>query len=261
MKDEIRKIPRASSTPKRMRASAATLRQSKGIRHAIKEKPEPIANEYVPTLEEQAAAQKYCARTAAVSVVPRLKVVDVNTITLDRPNEQVGLMVLAEALGVQDTNIATHLIGQLADLASHGYNIQQHELNFLLSLLKGIAPKSNIEAMLAAQMVAVHQGSMIIGQRLALSVKVPEQVILARTLSKLARTLIDLVDGFNRCRTSSETVAVQNVLVGQGGQAIVANVGPAVSETAFDKAATPPSSLAGSEKSPGTAPFKSRGKK
>ena len=242
--------------PNAMAHGAHTHGQSRGTRQAMKKKPEPTAIEYVPTPEEQAVVQEYLTRTAATSVVPRLKVVDFDKIIVDHPNQQLGLMALAEALGVQDTNIACRLIGQLADIVTRGYNIQQHELNSILSLLKGLAPKDNMQAMLAVQIVAVHEASMMMAQQLGLSVKGPEQVMFGRTLSKLVRTSMDLMGALNRCRSSGESVAVQNVLVSQGGHAIVATVGPAVSE---HKAASPPSSFAESQTPPGTAPF--RGKK
>jgi hypothetical protein len=66
-------------------------------------------------------------------------------------------------------------IGHLAD-ASRGQNaLSQNGTNFMLSVVKGIEPRDQIEAMLAAQMAAVHAASMTFARRLAHVENIPRQ--------------------------------------------------------------------------------------
>src|SRR6266481_4977284 len=51
------------------------------------------------------------------------------------------------------------LLLQLADAGSKGRKVDGRTLNFMLSVVKGIAPKDRVEALLAAQMAVVHMAS------------------------------------------------------------------------------------------------------
>ena len=57
-------------------------------------------------------------------------------------------------------------------------------LNFMLSVVKGIEPRDQIEAMLAAQMAAVHMAAMKSARTLANSTTIPQQDSAERTLQQ-----------------------------------------------------------------------------
>jgi len=59
-----------------------------------------------------------------------------------------------EALGTADLDFVNSLINQLANAGSQGRQIDEDNLNFMLSVVKGIQPRDQLEAMLAAQMAA-----------------------------------------------------------------------------------------------------------
>jgi hypothetical protein len=63
-----------------------------------------------------------------------------------------------EALGSQDPDFIWGLVGQLSQ-ASTRFN-DYEGLNFMLSVIKNIHPQDAIEAMLVAQMAAVHMSMM-----------------------------------------------------------------------------------------------------
>jgi hypothetical protein len=95
----------------------------------------------------------------------------------------------------------------------------------LLSVVKGIQPKDQLETMLAAQMAAVHSLTMTYARRLANAEALPQQESAERTLNKLARTFTAQVEALKRYRTGGEQkVTVEHVTVNEGGQAIVGNV-------------------------------------
>jgi hypothetical protein len=95
----------------------------------------------------------------------------------------------------------------------------------MLSVIKGIKPKDQVEALLAAQMAAVHEATMTFARRLAHVDTLPQQDSAERAFNKLARTFVTQMEALKRYRTGCEQkVTVQHVSVSEGGQAIVGNV-------------------------------------
>ena len=95
----------------------------------------------------------------------------------------------------------------------------------MLSVVKGIEPNDQVEAMLAAQMAAVHMATMTFARRLAHVDNLPQQDSAERAFNKLARTFASQVEAFKRYRTGGEQkMIVEHVTVNEGGQAIVGNV-------------------------------------
>ena len=95
----------------------------------------------------------------------------------------------------------------------------------MLSVIKGIEPRDQIEAMLAAQMAAVHIATMTFARRLAHVENIPQQDSAERAFNKLARTFAAQVEALKRYRSGGEQkMTVQHVHVAEGGQAIVGNV-------------------------------------
>ena len=98
--------------------------------------------------------------------------------------------------------------------------VSECDLDFLLSVVKGIKPQDQIEAMLAAQM-AVIQLTLFENRRILRGIEyVAQRDDAAITISKLARTFIVQMDALKRYRSKGE----QNVTVSDGGQAIVGDV-------------------------------------
>jgi hypothetical protein len=151
----------------------------------------------------------------------------------DDPDPISGFLSLAETLGTADPEFLLGLFGQLAKAGSPGGKVDKPGLNFMLSVVKRAAPRDQIEAMLAAQMAAVHVATMNAGRKLAQVETVAQQDSAERTFNKLARTFTAQVDALKRYRVSGEpVVSVQHVSVSDGGQAIVGNVTHAPLESA-----------------------------
>jgi hypothetical protein len=123
-----------------------------------------------------------------------------------------------EALGTTDVDFVNGLLQQLANVGTKGREVDEHGLNFLLAIVKGIAPRDEIEAMLAAQMAAVHNATMTLARRLNHVKEIPQQDSAERTFNKLCRTFAVLVETLKRYRSGGEqTVRVEHVTVNQGG--------------------------------------------
>jgi hypothetical protein len=104
-----------------------------------------------------------------------------------------------------------------------------------------VKPKDQVEAMLAAQMAAVHMASMTLARRLAEVENIPQQDSAERAFNKLTRTYAAQTEALKRYRTGGEQkVTVQHVSVSEGGQAIVANVTQTPRATEPNQAAASP---------------------
>jgi hypothetical protein len=212
-----------------------------------KKKSEPNAANYNKmTLQERTAIKKFLARKAA-NPAPGLKVLNekqgVSIISPDHADTLAGQMLLMDALGTADLDFYRGLLEQLASARSQGRQIDERGLNFMLSVVKGIQPRDQIEAMLAAQMAAVHMATMTMAQRLGQVENIPQQDSAERAFNKLTRSFASQMEALKRYRTGGEQkVTVQHVSVSEGGQSIVGNVTQNPRDTARDKAAS--SSLA-----------------
>jgi hypothetical protein len=219
-----------------------------------KRKSDAGKSSYRPSALEQTAIRKFFDRKAA-ETAPRMKVLNDGEnpkISPDHPEGVIGHVLLMEALGGVDVDFGNGLIDQLANAGSQGGQISERGLNFMLSVVKGIHPKDQIEAMLAAQMAAVHMATMTFAQRLQHVENIPQQDSAERAFNKLARTFATQMEALKRYRTGGEQkVTVQHVSVQEGGQAIVGNVTQSPrGEPPPEKIAASPPALADARSAP-----------
>jgi hypothetical protein len=206
---------------------------------------------YEVTAAERTTVEKHFARRAAKPSV-RLKVSKNGSdprIGFDHPNERIGQALVMEALASADADFVNGIVSQLANASGRGREIDEYGLNFMLSVIKGIEPRDQLEAMLASQMAAVHVASMTFARRLACVENIPQQDSAERAFNKLTRTFAMQMEALKRYRAGAEQkVTLQHVSVAEGGQAIIGNVTHAPrknghEEAAQEKAATPPPAL------------------
>jgi len=189
-------------------------------------KPAP---EYNPTAQERAAIERVLERQANRAPAARFNIemtaANVASISADHPEPRIGNSLLADALATGDCEFAAGLLMQLADVSRSGKIATKQELNFLLSVVHGINPKDETEALLAVQMAAIHKATIVAATRLARVETIPQQDSASNMLNKLARTFTAQVEALKKYRSAGEqTIKVQHVTVNEGGQAIVGNV-------------------------------------
>jgi len=122
-----------------------------------------LVTPYEPTPYERAAMVAYFARKKEKPLAPRMKVSEkggVIQIAPDHPEAAVAHVLLMEAIGAKDLDFLDGLLKQLANAGTQGRTVDENGLNFMLSIVKGIEPRDQVEAMLAAQMAAVHMSTM-----------------------------------------------------------------------------------------------------
>ena len=116
-----------------------------------------VAKPYELTSQERASMNALLAEAKGTPWPPRMKVMKndgVARFEVDHPTPAVGLALLMNALGTPDPSFLHGLLGQRANAGTHGQNVEEREFNFMLSLVIGVAPRDQVEAMLAAQMAA-----------------------------------------------------------------------------------------------------------
>lgn len=134
------------------------------------------------------------------------------------------IMQMAD-MGTTDQDFYWGLIGQIASLGAHGHKIDDTNSNFVISVIRAVEPKDGLEAMLAAQMGAIHAATMMLAKRLNHVDTIPQQDSAERALNKLARTFATQMEALKRYRTGGQQkVLVEHVTVNAGGQAIVGTV-------------------------------------
>jgi hypothetical protein len=125
----------------------------------------------------------------------------VTQVAYDHPAPAVAQIVLMQALGTNDIGFFNGILNQLQKVTT-GDGVNERQLNFMLSVIKGIKPSDQVEAMIGAQMAVVHVAFMTYAQLLAgtfIDVESAE-----RALAKLGRTFAAQVEALKRYRGSDE---------------------------------------------------------
>src|SRR6516162_11808242 len=192
------------------------------------------------TAAERAVIKKHLARLEAKPSV-RFKVSKTGSnpqIEFDHPDELVGPLLVMEALASADQDFVNGIVRQLADASGHDQEIDERGLNFMLSVIKGVEPRDQLETMLAAQMAVIHVVSMSFARHFALIETLPQQDSAERAFNKLTRTFAMQMEALKRYRSGAEQkVTLQHVSVAEGGQAIVGHVTHAPRESARERPA------------------------
>jgi len=182
--------------------------------------PKPLRRGEGPAIHVCAPSQ---GQTRA-AVAPRIKLLP-HGYCIDHPDPELGEQLMAETLGVADADAMHGMLRQLVRASVKGGKPDELNLGFMISTIRSIKPRDAVEAMLVAQMVSVHVMAMRCAYQLANAEDVACQDSAARALGRLARTFPAQIEALNRHRShSGPAITVQNVSVGDGGNAIVGNV-------------------------------------
>jgi hypothetical protein len=194
-----------------------------------KSNPADIAKPYEPTPSERETLKSYFARRDKRKPAPRMKVKadakGVVNVEFHHPDRSIGQWLLMDAIGTADSEFMDGLLKQLVNAGTQGHTVDENGLNFMLSIVKGIEPRDQVETMLAAQMAAVHNATMTFARRLAHVDNIPQQDSAERAFNKLARTFAAQVSALKEYRSKGEQkMTIQHVNVGDGGQAVIGTV-------------------------------------
>jgi hypothetical protein len=167
-----------------------------------------------PSSEAQVPAQQYLdlPRIIPAYVAGRLSIIP------DCEDHAEGMERIRKAIGANSSDFVNEMLVELAEVATRNGVTSLQKLNFLVSVVTEIKPRDAIEAMFASQMAVIHVRAMKLAEFLANARTPKEEQHHEYLLNKCLRTFVALVDGLERYRSR------RNVIVGEGAQALVANV-------------------------------------
>jgi hypothetical protein len=161
---------------------------------------------------------------AKAAAAPRIKLTP-QGFCIDHPDPELGERLMADALGVADPDAVHGMLRQLVRASVKGEKPDEVNLAFMIAMMESIKPRDCVEAMLVAQMVSVHVMTMRCAHQLASAQDAAQLDSAGRALGRLARTFPAQIEALNRYRShGGAAITVQNVSVGDGGNAIVGNV-------------------------------------
>ena len=184
-----------------------------------------VAKPYEPTAREREALAAHRVRKQGRKPAPGLKVLGKkgqNQLELNHPDLGIGWSLLMEAIGTPYGDFVDGLLKQLANAAAEGRELDERALNFMIAVVRDVEPRDQLEAMLAAQMAAIHNATMTFARRLNTVETIPQQDSAERAFTRLARTFATQMEALKRYRTGGEQrVVVEHVTVNEGGKAMV----------------------------------------
>lgn len=193
-----------------------------------KPKAPPVAA-YRPTEAERAKIEEVVKASRDRASGPDMKLAlredGVLTLQFAHADPETAAGLLMADLGTCFPAFMDGLTGQITKLGSHGNRADQGNSNFVLSVVRAVQPRDELEAMLGAQMGAIHAATMMIARRLNHVETIPQQDAAERAFNKLARTYAVQMEALKsyRCK-GTQVVRVERVTVESGGQAVVGNV-------------------------------------
>ena len=184
-----------------------------------------VAKAYEPTPYERKLMETHRARRKEKPPAPRMKVSEQDGVTKlapDHPEPSVAHVRLLEALGSRDFDFLDGFLKQLCSVGSHSRSVDEDGLNFMLSVVKGIEPRDQVEAMLAAQMAATHNAIMTFARRLNHAENIPQRDSAERAFNKLARTFTSQMETLKRYRSEGQQkILVQHTTTVNADKAVI----------------------------------------
>ena len=191
---------------------------------------------YESTPAEKRALASYEKRKAVVPPTPAI-VCNISEagedgkleakLKVDHPDTTAGYQMISDAIGSGDMTFTLGLLLDASMVATNSDGTPKIErVNYALSIVKGIKPRDQVEAMLAMQMAAIHMAATATAGYLGASKSVKNIDLHERGLNKLTRTFTTQMEALKRYRSKggNQRIVVERVNVSEGGQAIVGNV-------------------------------------
>src|SRR5262245_34628970 len=115
-----------------------------------------------PSPETIGTSRNIAPSQEVADTAPRIKVTrdkKKSAILLDCKDPVAGAQLM-KALGAEDLDFLKGTILQLVRTCERDGVIDEDKLNYMISIVKGIKPRDQIEAMLAAEMAVIHTAMM-----------------------------------------------------------------------------------------------------
>jgi len=181
---------------------------------------------------DKAMITRYREKCINKPAAPKLKVTrdakGTTAIAYDDKDAVLTAIAGMEAFGTTSQDFQSYSMGELLDAACQGGTAKpysEQHMNGVLAAMYGIAPRDEIEGMLASQMVATHVASIKALRRMKNSDNIQQQDSNGNIAIKLMRTFTQQIEALSRYRgKGQQKMTVEHVHIHAGGQAIVGNV-------------------------------------
>lgn len=145
--------------------------------------------------------------------------------------DAVNAYAAMKACGTYDRETMALMVMQLKSALPPSAANDDMVLNCLLGMLHEIAPKNQLEGMLAVQMIACHNMAMETTRRAMAPNQSPEGMDAnVSRAQRLMKTFVAQTDALSKLRGNKKTVTIKHVNVSEGGQAIIGDVHHGVSD-------------------------------
>lgn len=193
-----------------------------------------VKKEY--TDEEKARLAKHQERAGRKSVkFKTVKSASRNPqIAIQNPDDPLLAVKMSEALGTADPDLLNHLLDQIVQtfrgtVSTDGADNKAATAaaNKAMAILNGIQPQDELEGILAAQMIGVHNMAMDCIGRATRTEWVNQMSIYMNGATKLLRAFAAQMEALKKYRSGGQQkIVVEHVNVTEGGQAIIGVVNP-----------------------------------
>lgn len=146
------------------------------------------------------------------------------TLTFTGQPGEITLEQFMAAYGSQDPDFVFGLIGQLANATSRGGYPDADRFKFALSVVRGMKPRDPIEAQLLAQNAMMLPMMTELANRFGRAEEPAEIESAERAFNRVSRTSCAVTAAFDHHRNGDQKIAVQQVSIAGGAQAIVGDV-------------------------------------
>lgn len=178
-------------------------------RYPKRAKPQDEAQfDFFPSPHESAAAQRYLERRADPNAKSQLsfkaneETKQITIVSSDHDKDVIaGRLVAMDTFATGYFEFSEAMLGQLRAIATDKWGeFDPAKLGQITSMIQGIGPQNELEAMLAVQMVAVQLGTMKAGEAAATAQMREHQHWANSSLARLARTFAAQVDSLKNLR-------------------------------------------------------------
>jgi hypothetical protein len=196
----------------------------------VKRKPKTVKKPYEPSEAERLVVAAERLKHEQTAPAPKFKVAskDGNDLSIepDHPDPSgYWQSSMQRAFGSNDNDflriqsqLLCNALGSKGDNVKAGVDLT----NAAMAAMQGIAPRDEVETLLATQMVAVQHAAMGMAKILMAAASIDQQNSAVNAMTKLNRTYVAQMDALNKHRgKGQQKVTVEHVHVHDGGQAIV----------------------------------------
>lgn len=185
------------------------------------------AEPYVRTEAEHEQIRAFSSRRKSLPILPLIKVQPDGSIDFNHPDEDVAMLLMLEALGLSHSSQLNDFVHRMVELTMEEGKVSEILVNRFLSFVADLQPRNAVEAMLAVQMVAIHNATIVQARRLRGAETVLQMESNGTLLSKLARTFTMQAEAMKKIRSGGEQKVVvehRHYHVHPGGQAVFGDV-------------------------------------